>query len=75
MVVSEEGSAKDAEGIGGDIITGKLDICLEELRSSAKNLWVICAKSEIQTGHIANAGQTTCSFIYNIGLSLTYDTT
>jgi len=63
------------EGIGGDIIIGTLDICLEELRKSAKNLWIICAISEIRTGHIANAGQKPCSFIYNTGLSLIYDTT
>ena len=75
MVVSEEWSAKDVEGIGGDINTGTLDIFLEELRKSAKNLWVICAISETRIGHIANVGQTTSSFIYNTGLSLTYDTT
>lgn len=45
------------EGIGGDIITGTLDICLEELRKSAKNFWFICAISEIRNGHIANEDQ------------------
>jgi len=54
----------DVEGIGGDIITDTLDICLEELWKSAKNLWVICAISVIRTGHIANAGQKlACLFI------------
>jgi hypothetical protein len=45
------------EGIGGDIITGTLDIFLEELRNIAKNLWVICAISGVRTEHSANAGQ------------------
>jgi len=45
------------EAIGGDIITGTLDICPEEPRKSAKNSWVISAISEIRTGHIANEGQ------------------
>ena len=45
------------KGIGGDLIRGTPDIYLEGLKKSVKNFGVIDAISEIQTWHIANAGQ------------------